>query len=154
MMKRNVISLMLALLLIAALPMSVLAAEPARVTAETEYFEDGSYLVTTISESAARASGTKEGKKIQSYYNPGGSLAWQATLTATFTYNGTTAGCTSVSCPVTIYNTAWSLVSRVTSRSGNTATANFTMGYTSSSGSVSEYPYTITLICDKYGNLS
>jgi hypothetical protein len=46
------------------------------------------------------------------------------------------------------------VVSRTASRSGNTATANLTMGHRARGVTVSTSNYTISLSCDKSGNLS
>ena len=58
------------------------------------------------------------------------------------------------SCSVSISDSSWYVVSRTASRSGNTATANLTMGRRALGVTVSTSNYTITLSCDKSGNLS
>lgn len=59
-MKHRALSFLLTfLVLISALPFGIRAAELPREAEETVYFADGSYLVTTISDSGTRAAGTK-----------------------------------------------------------------------------------------------
>ena len=71
----------------------------------TEYFSDGSYIITTLTESQMRSS--KSGTKRQDFYSSSDVLQWRVVLNGTFTYNGTTSSCTSSSYSVTIYNNDW-----------------------------------------------
>ena len=88
------------------------------------------------------------------YTSSNGITQWKATLKATFTYDGSTSRCTSVDSPsVVIYDNTWSLDSKSCSKSGNTATGNITMAKKLLLGS-SKAPITLTLSCDKNGNLS
>ena len=148
---------------------SVFPAIPASAEGKAEpldviYYEDGSYTVITIAEdfsSAPRSSarvmntaGVKSGSKTFSHYSDGGVLAWAATLSASFQYNGTSATCTAASCSVSISNSAWYLISKSTSQSGNTATAEVSMGRKLLGVTVRTINCTITLSCDANGNLS
>jgi len=117
------------------------------------YFENGCYAVIRTVEIPSRATGQKSGYREKTYYSESGSALWIATLNANFTYTGTTSTCTSASTQVTIYNSAWSCASRSASRSGNTATGNFTMRLQAIFSSM-DFPVTLTLSCDKNGNLS
>lgn len=117
-------------------------------------FEDGSYLVETIETIDSRASGTKSGSKIHSYYAADGSLEWKATLSGTFTYTGNSATCTSSSCSVSISNSEWYTISKSASKSGSSANASVTMGKKLLGVTVAQVPITITLTCDANGNLS
>lgn len=155
MMRRRILSIfLLAILLAGVLPFNAYAAEPAQTEETVTYFEDGSYLVTTVSENGSRASGTKTGYKNKYYYNDSGELLWQATLSATFTYNGSSATCTAANCSVSINDSSWYVVTKSASRSGNTATAVLTMGKTAMGVTTTKSTYTITLSCDANGNLS
>lgn len=142
------------LLLIAVLPVSAVSAREAKQTApEIIYFEDGSYLEIVITESSARTTNVKSGQKSYTYKNASGSAQWTATLTARFTYDGTTSECTNVATSYGITNADWYLISKSASKSGNTATGKFTFGY-SSLGTTKTVPVTLTLRCDRNGNLS
>lgn len=117
-------------------------------------FEDGSYIEIIVEVIAGRATNTKNGYKTYSYYDASNNLEWQAKLSASFTYNGTTSTCTSASCSVSIYENAWYESSNSTTRSGNTATTNLVMGQRLLGVTIATREYTITLSCDKDGNLS
>ena len=96
---------------------------------EVEYLEDGSYFITTVSEytnynisTLFAKSSSKTKTKSTGYYNSNGDAYWTASITATFTYNGSTASCTSVSKSTTIYNSAWKCTASSCGKSGATAT--------------------------------
>ena len=125
---------------------------------------DGSYTLVTI-EAASEAcsaktaeidnvTATKSGSKTYTHYNSSGVQLWSATLTASFSYNGITASCTSANCSVSISNNAWVVISKSCTKSGNTATANVTMGRQAAGVTIQIIPITITLSCDANGNLS
>ena len=151
-MKRRIIgSLLVCLLLVCLLPIQAFAQQR-----EVIRFEDGSYTVVTVSReaTAARAINYTSGDKVFNYYSSANVLQWKAVLNATFTYNGSSATCTSVnSLNVTIYDSSWSVGSKSTSRSGNTAYGYLTMNG-KLVGGTQGVPVTLTLTCDRNGNLS
>lgn len=118
------------------------------------YLSDGSYIVVELNTSPARASSTVTGTKTYTCKDDNGTALWKAVLTGTFSYTGSSSSCTSSSCSVTIYDSAWYLVSKSASKSGNTATASVTMGKKVLGITVSTIPITINLSCDANGNLS
>lgn len=150
-MKRYISMLVLAVFLITALPVRGKAIEQ---EVNVRYFEDGSYIVETIEVVEGRASGAKTGTKSQTYYGSAGDSEWKATLTGTFTYTGSSATCTSSSVNVTIYDSAWYVVSKSASKSGNTANASVTMGEKLLGVTVTKVPTSLSLKCDANGNLS
>lgn len=150
-MKRSVISLVLIFtLLLSVFPLHAFAAENDSIIT----FDDGSYIKVELIESSARATNSKSGQKVYNYYDADSNLDWKAVLTANFTYTGSTSTCTSASCSVTIYDSDWYQVSKSTSRSGNTATTQLTMGHKVLGVTISKPSYTLTLSCDANGNLS
>lgn len=152
-MSKRFISILLIFILVCSLPIHTFAAN----TNETEsiiYLKDGSYITITVEELGVRASGTKTGKKNLTYTASDGTVCWQATLTGTFTYTGTSATCTASSCSITIYESNWYTVSKSATKSGNIATATITMGRKFLGVTISKDTYDITLSCDKNGNLS
>ena len=151
-MKRTIIFILLAALVISVFPMNCFATE----TEESivTYFDDGSYIVETIRVVQSRASGTVSGSKEKTYYNDAGVAGWKAVLTGTFTYTGSSATCTAANCNVTIYDSNWYVVSKSASKSGNTAYGNVTMGKKLLGVTVSEVPASLSLKCDGNGNLS
>ena len=118
------------------------------------YFEDGSYITITINEFESRASGSKTGQKTYVYTSNNGTVCWESTLTGTFTYTGTSSVCTSSSCDVTIYESAFYVVSKTASTSGNSAIATLTMGRKMLGITVAKNTYNMSLTCDINGNLS
>lgn len=121
---------------------------------ETVYFEDGSYIVTTITEVQSRAAKGKSGTKTSTYYVDDGTARWKVTLSGSFTYDGSSATCTSSSCSVIIYNNSWYTISKSASKSGNTAFGSATMGYKVLGITTNQVTRDISLTCDKDGNLS
>lgn len=122
--------------------------------ASVYYFEDGSYIIETVELTHARNGNNTSSRTTQSYYSPSGELCWTATLAATFHYTGSSATCTSAVCTTTIYNSSWYEVSKTTTRSGGTATTNLTMGKSVLGIQTQTVSRTITLTCDKDGNIS
>lgn len=149
--KRIVGALLVCLLLVCLLPIQAFAQQR-----EIIRHEDGSYTVVTVSReaTAARATNYARGNRVYDYYSDTNVLQWKAVLNATFTYNGSSATCTSVnSLNVTIYDSSWSVGSKSTSRSGNTAYGYLTMERRIAGGTQG-VPVTLTLTCDRNGNLS
>lgn len=117
-------------------------------------FEDGSYIEIIVADIFAIATNAKNGYKTYTHYDSADNVEWQAKLSASFTYNGTTYSCNSTSCTVTVYDSKWYEISNTTTRGGSMATTQLTMGRKLSGITVSKPAYTITLTCDKDGNLS
>lgn len=152
-MKKRIVSLLSAvILLFMGMPSYAHAAEMKDATITK--FDDGSCLEIVITECNTRASGSKSGQKTISYKNSNGEVEWKAALSASFTYTGSSATCTSANCTVTTYSNDWYVVSKSTTRSGNTATTQLTMGEKYLGVTISKPSYTITLSCDANGNLS
>ena len=119
---------------------------------DIHYYNDGSYGVTFLKTSDSK--GTKTGTKGYKHYDSGNTLVWEASITATFTYNGTTASCTSVSKSTTIYNNSWRCTASSCSKSGATATGNFTFKHYVLGVPVKTINKTLTLTCDPNGNVT
>lgn len=118
------------------------------------YFDDGSYLKISTGDVSPRATNTRIAYRLYQYFDSSDNLEWEARLDASYTYDGTTSNCTSASCTVTIYDSKWYEISNTTTRSGSTATTQLTMGRKFLGVTVSKPEYTITLTCDKDGNMS
>ena len=148
---RKYVSLILAVLLF-AMPVTVSAAEEAQ---EIEYLADGSYFLTTITAQGARANGSNTVSKTQHYYNANNELQWMITVTATFSYNGTSATCTYVTGTTSIVNTnSWYAISKTPSSSGNTATYTVTFEHKVLGVTVSKPTHSVSISCDGNGNFS
>ena len=120
----------------------------------TEVFADGSYETESIYKMQTRAGGTVSGSKVKNYYDSKGTLCWQFVLNGSFSYTGSSATCTSSTCSASIYSQGWYVISKNASKSGNTASANATMGNQIDGGKVNQASASLTLRCDKNGNLS
>lgn len=151
---RRIVSLFLSFVLILGILPIVADATEERERQNTITFDDGSYIEIYVNDISVRGTNTKNGSKTYYYYDASDNLEWQARLSASFTYDGTISNCTSASCTVTVYESKWYEISNYTNHSGNTATTFLTMGKKLLGVTVSKPEYTITLTCDKDGNLS
>lgn len=151
-MKKSFTLFLAVLMILSLLPVQAFAAD-----STVTYDDDGGYTVVTIEkdpQNVTRAGNTVSGSAKYEYFSADGDLQWKIVLHATFTYNGSTSSCTSVnSLTVKVYDDGWSLDSKSYSKSGNTATGNVTMAKKLLVGS-GKVPITLTLSCDKNGNLS
>ena len=149
----------------AAVPFTVFAGEfDPTVPADgyVTYLDDGSYYVTVIEDcpdvgdpvNTAGSRSTVTKSKSTTYYNSSNTAQWKFTLKGTITYDGSTSQCTGASSSVTIYNTAWSVYSKTASHSGNQATGNVTMQRKVLGIVVETKTRSLTLTCDKNGNVS
>ena len=142
------------LLAMASLTMFAFASETEY--AQSQKFEDGSYMVVTIeydqpqegiSYFASRS--TTGGTKKYAYYNGSNQLTWQFWVHGTFSYNGATATATGAEYGYKIYDSSWRFVEGRSTYSGATATAT---------GSFKQllFPFTATvdLTCSPSGALS
>lgn len=118
------------------------------------HYEDGSYLSISILDISSRSTGIKSGVKRYIYTDSSGTEQWRCVLTATFTYDGTTSRATDASSTFTPANNNWQKDTLYTYRAGNTANAKLTVIQKFLGITVDTYNYTITLSCDKDGNLS
>ena len=124
-------------------------------TAEIEYLPDGSYFVTTIAadeSDACRGNITRIKESI--YYDASGVEQWRMKLTASFFYNGTTSYCTSCSVTYTIQNTAWHFDGKQENIDGNVAFGSLTMVKKFLGITIKTVTRSLTLTCDKDGNVS
>ena len=153
-MKRCFLSLVLAVILV----VGMLSIECFAVTTDSQteirYLDDGGYIITTIEEAGVRATDSKTGTKTNSKYNSDGSLEWQIILRGVFTYTGTTSTCKESTIAVNIYDSNYNEVSRSATKSGNTASGSATISRKVLGITVSTNTYSISLSCDKNGNLS
>lgn len=146
-------AILCAFIILVSMPGTVCATEVIQAE-EIEYFEDGSYLVTTVIQSAARATNTTSGRIQQTMVDASGNTDWQISLSGTFTYNGTSAVCTASSIDVAIYDTAYYTVSKTAGKSGASATGSATIGQTFLGITFAKNTYDLTLTCDPNGTLS
>lgn len=159
---KKIVSFLISLTLLFLFSFNSLAlnesANPTKYTS-IEYFEDGSYIETEIITSFSSASAietrtTKLGSKRLTYMNSDGDVEWTATLSGTFTYDGSTCTCTSTSITYSIENTKWKIPSATSSKSGNRAIGNVTAKYYFLGINTKTVNEVITLTCSATGVLS
>jgi len=100
---------------------------------EKIYLEDGYYIETYIENVSNRVSAnvlslssnsnTITKTKTTNYKDPSGKILWSVSITATFSYNGSTSRCTQYYHRASAPSTSWFIKSVSSSKSGNTATA-------------------------------
>ena len=117
-------------------------------------FTDGSILYEGKIETLDCTRGGVTSQRSYYYQNSSGNVLWTATVIGTFTYNGRTSSCTSASCRTTIYDSAWSEESCDAHTSGSSAVGSVVMLRKWLFFTLESVPVTITLTCDKNGNLS
>ena len=152
-MVKRISAVLLSLLLVLTLP------APSAFATETQteilYLEDGSYIITTTEIYSTFTTTQVTAKKTKTHINFNGVTCWQAALTGTFTYDGTTAKCTASSIDISIYADGWSTYQQTSGRAGNYCYANLIMRRTTATGIVADsVNCDITLTCDANGNLS
>lgn len=141
-------------LIIALLPMYAFAAQETTDQSNVIYYDDGSYITIDIISIDSRATQTKIGSKVYTYYDSNDNVEWKATLTGTFAYNGYSCTCAVSSYTVDIVDTDWYEISGSTTRSGNSAVLDLTMGRKMLGVTVKKLTIEMTLTCDVSGNLS
>lgn len=122
-------------------------------------YEDGSYLVITREPSNAQVASTAKTTtethtKTATYYSQSGDVEWKVEVVGTFTYDGTTATCTTAICTASIYNKKWYVVSKSASKSKNVAYGYAVMGYKTLGVTVDKKTCNLALTCDPNGNFS
>ena len=132
---------------------------PINASADTitsiEYLDNGDYIETVIEDTGISplASTTVNKTKTSYYKNSSGTVLWSVSITATFTYNGTTSSCTSCYHSTTAPSSSWTIKSASHRKAGNTATATATATYTGATGS-QDYTRSVTIQCSKDGVIS
>ena len=152
-MKRFYTFISILLFVIVLLPVNANAASAEKVS-EIIYLDNGCYITIETTEFTERASTTKRGNRAYIYRDNSGSELWRATLYGTWTYTGTSATCTAVSCSTSITDTDWYEVSKTTSKSGATAYGTVTMGKKFLGITTNKETLNMSLTCDANGNLS
>lgn len=151
---KKLISLLSVILMIAVMcPTTAFANDEIVTESSVEYFDDGSYIVTEIAENSITTFAAKTVSKSKSatYYDGNDAKQWTVTLSATFSYTGSSATCTSATTSSTIYNSAWKVTSAVASKSGNKATGTFTVKKYVLGIPVKTVNKTLTITCSNTG---
>lgn len=151
---KKLFSILLSILILTSL-LSVASAAEAEPS--VEYFPDGSYSVTVIEDespgiSLFSSSATKS--KRRTHYSASGTAQWYVKVTGTFTYGDGSSKCTSASASAGVYVSAWRIVSKSSSKSGNKATATATAEQLAMGEALYTIDDTVTLTCSATGTFS
>ncbi len=118
------------------------------------YFDNGDYLIESVPAVTSVQRGYVTGHIDYIYRSSNGVIQWTATLTGSFTYNGSSATCTASSCVTSVQSGNWSETYNHAYTSGNTAQADITMVRKVLFITVQTETAHLTLTCDANGNLS
>lgn len=122
---------------------------------EIEYLTNGDKIETVfISENTNNRGLTKKGTKIVEYKNSNGTVLWKATLTATFTYTGSSATCNTSSISAVSYANTWSITNKKATKNGNTAIGKVTAKQYYIGTAIQTVNKNITIKCSASGTLS
>ncbi len=91
--------------------------------------------------------------KYANYYSSDGEMLWSVQLKAEFTYNGKKAVCNESEISYMIYDHDWQLLGSSHSEKDNTAQGSFVMKQYKLGVPLKEIEKTLTLTCDKNGNV-
>ena len=99
--------------------------------------------------------GTKTVEKVKyvKYYDTSGNIIWIVTLKAKFSYSETRVKCDSSKLTFQRRDPDWKMISSNATKSGNTARGEFIVRQTKLGVNLKTVEKTITLTCDKNGNV-
>lgn len=150
-MKKIVSVLLVMVLAVSLLSVGASAKEPEDIliSRTVETLENGDMIITELYENAIQPRTGKNGYKIYSYASAGRTI-WDLTVNGAFEYTyGVSSRATTAIATVRIYDSRAELVSKEAYTSGSTAVARATVSYNGISVTRS-----VSITCDKYGNLS
>ena len=151
---KKLISLMLSIVIL--LTMCIVTSAASNTKNDTIInFDDGSYIIIEISEYVStRATNTKTGQKSYTYYDSDDVIQWKATLTATFTYTGTSSTCTNANITYNVYDSNWKITEATSSKSENKATGKVTAKTYFLGIPTKTIEHTLNITCSASGTLS
>ncbi len=152
---KRLISLLICIILISStliLPSAALElseTEQVMISQTVENLGNGCYYIETIYIPSIQSySSAKTGTKTAQYIASGTTI-YTISVTGTFTYDGTTSDATSATCKIATYVDGATILSRNAYTSGASAIATGSVSYIGVT-----LQKTVTLTCDKNGNLS
>ena len=134
-------------------PLTTYAASDKAQDIVKEYLEDGSYFETTLLTLNTRST-LRGAVKRTTYYNKAGDPIWHVEVTANFTFDGSSAKCTSATASAKSYVSNWKILDTASSRSGNSGTATALDGSYVNGVFVGSMTESVTIYCDKNGKVS
>lgn len=148
---------LLAIIMFLSVPAVSYASSSQQPLAHTtiEDLGNGFYGITALEIQTSNTRATRTVSKTYTIKTASGSTAASFTLTATFRYpSGNSALCTYVSHDSSISDSQWNFNEKCSSKSGNTAQGNFTAKQKYSGITAQTISKSITLTCDRSGNIS
>lgn len=145
---KKAFSMLMVVLLVFSMAFPTFAAQSSENTVQT--FSDGSYCVITLETDYQTRSSTRSATKTYTYYNGDDECQWLFMVHGTFSYDGTTSEAVSAKGAYTIVNREWSLTDSEVYCQGAYAIGEAVFEHPSD-GTV---PITVTIYCDKNGNIS
>ncbi len=126
-----------------------------------EQLEDGYYYETFLEE-ATTSRGAVPNLPVQSttktkttrMKDSSGNVLWTVSITATFTYDGTRATCTSCTPSAKSYASSWTIKSVTSSKNGNSAKATAVATQTDANGTSQNITKSVTITCSPTGVVS
>lgn len=154
-MMKRILSIILAMIMLLPATSNVQATT---IQKNTDYqvisVEDGGYIVIELDSATNLTRATTTNTKSYTRYDEANDMLWKASLTGSYTYDGRTATCTSSSCTVTIYDNAWYTISKTAWADENIAKATVEMGRKVLGIQSRHETYNLSMVCDRYGNVS
>ena len=150
---KSILSFLTSALLIVCLTVPAFATTPEKTI---HYYNDGSYLIETVSlemPAISLCSTNKTKSKTATYYSKSNIAQWEVTVTGTFSYGNGSATCTASSVTTKSYVTDWKISSKSSSKSGNSATATATAIEYLRGHEVQRKTLSTTLSCSPNGTL-
>lgn len=121
---------------------------------DTLYYETVIEETASVSPMASNTAKTKTGYKTTYCKNANGTVLWSIKVTARFSYDGTTATCTSSSVSTTINDSTWKISNKYSTRCANYGTATATGQKYTNNKLVKSVTKTVKLTCSPTGTLS
>lgn len=121
-----------------------------------EYYEDGSYTITTITQSSSARSSTYivRGERIVNLYNSSDELQWTYTLIGRFSVvEGESVTCIESTYSYEIYDNSWSLTAHDNTYRNNIACGTATFKRKVLFITVNTHDIDVEIGCDRYGNV-
>lgn len=159
---KKIITLLLALALTLQIAPCASAKSITDSNKQVQYMDDGSYIVTTITELPTFNSGialmatttTKTKSKTTDFYNASNVVIWSFTVTGTFTYGNGSSKCTAASSSGTSYSKYWVLKDKRAWKNLNTAYGSITASCVNPITPVVDKHYSLSLSCSSTGVFS
>lgn len=151
-MKKIVSFLVVIVTLLTMMPVASIAAEPEDIllSKTVEVLDNGDVVTYELYKNAIQPRAGISGYNTCTHSSASGVKLFSVTVHGTFSYNyGISSSATSASAEVSILNRDASFISKSATKSGATATAYGTVSYSGKSITRS-----VSISCDKYGNLS